>query len=241
MENKTGKYFKYAIGEIILVVIGILIALWLNNLNQQRIELQERSKLKTELKEELLENKESFKINYKDYVEQCHKKIIAVLSVSTNENTEISVDTLRLFVNEMIPLNALYTNTSRLNSAKTSGQFKLLTSEESAALAVYETALVNFKEAKKSVSLTIKDYITLFLHFSTTELYHKQVFPNAVFQKHPYYNLSDEDFLALLKTRETYEKLNITLTSMMLDVSWLKELENNIDKTIEALNLETDD
>ena len=30
MENKTGKYFKYAIGEIILVVIGILIALQLN-------------------------------------------------------------------------------------------------------------------------------------------------------------------------------------------------------------------
>ena len=26
-ENKTGKYFKYAVGEIILVVIGILIAL----------------------------------------------------------------------------------------------------------------------------------------------------------------------------------------------------------------------
>ena len=31
MENKTGKYFKYAIGEIILVVIGILIALWINS------------------------------------------------------------------------------------------------------------------------------------------------------------------------------------------------------------------
>ena len=31
MENKTGKYFKYAIGEIILVVIGILIALQINS------------------------------------------------------------------------------------------------------------------------------------------------------------------------------------------------------------------
>jgi len=36
-EGKTGKYFKYAIGEIILVVIGILIALQINNWNQQRI------------------------------------------------------------------------------------------------------------------------------------------------------------------------------------------------------------
>ncbi len=33
-EGKTGKYLKYAIGEIVLVVIGILIALSLNNWNQ---------------------------------------------------------------------------------------------------------------------------------------------------------------------------------------------------------------
>jgi sensor domain CHASE-containing protein len=32
--NKTGKYFKYAIGEVILVVIGILIALQINNANE---------------------------------------------------------------------------------------------------------------------------------------------------------------------------------------------------------------
>lgn len=36
MENKTGKYFKYAIGEIILVVIGILLALQINNWNDVR-------------------------------------------------------------------------------------------------------------------------------------------------------------------------------------------------------------
>ncbi|TVZ59702.1 hypothetical protein NA63_2238 [Flavobacteriaceae bacterium MAR_2010_105] len=36
MENKTGKYLKYAIGEIMLVVIGILIALQINNWNENR-------------------------------------------------------------------------------------------------------------------------------------------------------------------------------------------------------------
>jgi hypothetical protein len=35
-EGKTTKYFKYAIGEIILVVIGILIALSINNWNENR-------------------------------------------------------------------------------------------------------------------------------------------------------------------------------------------------------------
>ncbi len=40
MENKTGKYFKYAIGEIVLVVIGILIALQINNWQQDRTNKQ---------------------------------------------------------------------------------------------------------------------------------------------------------------------------------------------------------
>ncbi|MFL1013224.1 hypothetical protein [Flavisericum labens] len=35
-EGKTGKYIKYAFGEIILLVIGILIALQLNNFNEKR-------------------------------------------------------------------------------------------------------------------------------------------------------------------------------------------------------------
>jgi hypothetical protein len=37
-ENKTGTYFKYAIGEIVLVVLGILIALQVSNWNQRRLE-----------------------------------------------------------------------------------------------------------------------------------------------------------------------------------------------------------
>ena len=35
-EGKTAKYFKYAIGEIVLVVIGILIVLQINNWNEER-------------------------------------------------------------------------------------------------------------------------------------------------------------------------------------------------------------
>ena len=35
-KNETGKYLKYAIGEIVLVVIGILIALSINNWNEEK-------------------------------------------------------------------------------------------------------------------------------------------------------------------------------------------------------------
>ena len=46
-EGKTGKYLKYAIGEIVLVVIGILIALQINNWNEKR---KENSTIETYLK-----------------------------------------------------------------------------------------------------------------------------------------------------------------------------------------------
>ncbi|MBO3116087.1 hypothetical protein J4050_04975 [Winogradskyella sp. DF17] len=36
LKGQTGKYLKYAVGEIILVVIGILIALQINNWNENR-------------------------------------------------------------------------------------------------------------------------------------------------------------------------------------------------------------
>ena len=57
MENKTGKYFKYAIGEIILVVIGILIALQINNWNQNRIQLKQEQKILLSLKTDFIESK----------------------------------------------------------------------------------------------------------------------------------------------------------------------------------------
>jgi hypothetical protein len=44
-QNKTSRYFKYAIGEIILVVIGILIALQINNWNENRKLLKLESNL----------------------------------------------------------------------------------------------------------------------------------------------------------------------------------------------------
>ena len=54
-EGKTGKYLKYAIGEILLVVIGILIALQINNWN----ELRKEHKLETRILNEILTNLET--------------------------------------------------------------------------------------------------------------------------------------------------------------------------------------
>ena len=55
-QNKTGKYLKYAIGEIALVVIGILIALSINNWNEDRIELKQEKNILSNLNTEFNEN-----------------------------------------------------------------------------------------------------------------------------------------------------------------------------------------
>jgi len=56
-KNKTSKYLKYAIGEIVLVVFGILIALSINNWNSKRIQQQKERILLTELNKEFRANK----------------------------------------------------------------------------------------------------------------------------------------------------------------------------------------
>ena len=51
--GRTSKYLIYAIGEIGLVVIGILIALQINTWNEQRINTNEERRIFQDLSEEL--------------------------------------------------------------------------------------------------------------------------------------------------------------------------------------------
>ena len=62
-ENKFSKYLIYAIGEIILVVVGILIALQINNSNNKRIETEREFKYLTNIKLDLIKDIESLEYN----------------------------------------------------------------------------------------------------------------------------------------------------------------------------------
>jgi hypothetical protein len=56
-QNQMGKYLKYAIGEILLVVIGILLALQINNWNENRklrkAEIETLAEIKTGLNQDI--------------------------------------------------------------------------------------------------------------------------------------------------------------------------------------------
>ncbi len=60
-EGKTGKYLKYAVGEIILVVIGILIALQINNWNENQKENKLEQNTLFNLKKEFETNQNNLK------------------------------------------------------------------------------------------------------------------------------------------------------------------------------------
>lgn len=59
-KNKTGKYIKYAIGEIVLVVVGILIALSLNNWNEEQKSINKGREILADIKENVAFNTVQF-------------------------------------------------------------------------------------------------------------------------------------------------------------------------------------
>ena len=84
-EGKTGKYLKYAFGEIILVVIGILIALQINNWNENKSNI-------TQAKKHL----ETIKLNLQDDIIQAEKLL---------SETQTTIDYANDFLDQFKTLN----------------------------------------------------------------------------------------------------------------------------------------
>jgi len=90
MENKTGKYFKYAIGEIILVVIGILIALQINNWNENRKEKNKEQIILNQLFNDFKSNDTIIKTGLEDY--QLNLKFQNTILKHTGPNVNLPED-----------------------------------------------------------------------------------------------------------------------------------------------------
>jgi len=89
LDNKKAKYLKYALGEIVLVVIGILIALQINNWNQSvkdKKSLNEYlTKIKTHTAEDIIQLEELSK-GRKQIADICKKARNSILNKTENEN-----------------------------------------------------------------------------------------------------------------------------------------------------------
>ncbi|MDX5584620.1 MAG: DUF6090 family protein [Aureibaculum sp.] len=129
-KNKTGKYIKYAIGEIVLVVIGILIALSINNWNENRkIRNTEQQYLLT-LKEEFSFNKvELTRIMARNYLN--YDNALKILENTGLENSEITEENFgRLLTGSLSTETQFDPNQGVIDEIINSGKLAIFSSEE---------------------------------------------------------------------------------------------------------------
>ncbi len=96
-KNKTGKYLKYAIGEIVLVVIGILIALSINNWNENQKKRKIETSVLQQIHKEFKSNKvqlDSIKSHNKTAIEACD----AIISLMPFKKEKATIDSLVIYI-----------------------------------------------------------------------------------------------------------------------------------------------
>ena len=123
-KNKTGKYLKYAIGEIILVVIGILIALQLNNWNENRKQLIKVQQNYHEIVADLDRERAHahFIINKFEKQRQAYKEYLESFNGEKISRKKMYNMLLQLNM-EGLPINS---NTSIIESLQNSGEIVLI-------------------------------------------------------------------------------------------------------------------
>ncbi|MFL0352932.1 DUF6090 family protein [Xanthomarina sp. GH4-25] len=142
-KNKTGRYFKYAIGEIFLVMVGILLALQVNNWNQNRQLAKEEFKVLKSLHQEFSENRVRFNDIY-DLQLYRKKCINAVMSNNFKELTFDNLGTLMGGVTQQWtydPFLSIY------KSVINSGKIELITNDVlKKELSEFQDLLKDYKE-----------------------------------------------------------------------------------------------
>ena len=154
-EGKTGKYFKYAIGEIVLVVIGILIALQINNWNENR-----KNKIAEadyycrilddfELNDTLIDETTEL-LSHK--IELCKELILDINNTPNDRSVILNKFVLALRQDVFVPSNIAF------EEITSSGQLKLLTDlklkNRLIQHSTYMNNIINLLEENRNIIIT---------------------------------------------------------------------------------------
>ena len=124
--GKTGKYFKYAIGEIVLVVVGILIAVQINTWNQNRQNRIQETLILNELLNEYTNNLDQLnsKISIRNEI---FKSSFKVLVYRTDDRINLIADSLNLHLSRILTRPTFDPELGVTNELNSSGKLYLLT------------------------------------------------------------------------------------------------------------------
>ena len=164
--NKFSKYLLYAVGEIVLVVIVILIALSINNWNEDRINSRREKVILNSLKSELIINLNELNIDYERTL-KFHQATINVYDFILMKPTEI--DSLYKDFFNCVQFTYFFPKTSTYESLK-SGNLELIKSDSLKEIItdVYETGfkrIVNKVDTRRNAARLLFPYYQK--HFTT--------------------------------------------------------------------------
>lgn len=117
-DGHLNKYFWYAIGEVFLVVIGILIALQINNWNQSRIETKELNLLLLSISKNMAQDIEEVEIKVRDTQEA---RILATNFLNISSAEEVDLDSLGDQLSAIFVEYYININDSGFDALKSSG------------------------------------------------------------------------------------------------------------------------
>jgi hypothetical protein len=221
-ESRFGRYFFYALGEIVLVVIGILIALQVNNWNQEKKNLREGELIKENIHEEFVKNQELLKESQKlndDALSAC-KILINLVGAEKPELAKFNLDSL---FNSSLLAEAYLPTSNSLQDIMQSGRINLLNNAElKNTILSWNAALDIFKEYKEvQTNWQNNQYMTYLLSvisYKQMEIYNQKSWSGMsrlttnyypVFQDIKFENIVDNNLYLieyLLKQLEKIEK-----------------------------------
>lgn len=124
-ENKFSRYLLYAIGEILLVVIGILIALQVNNWNEIKKAQAETDKINNELNAEFLNNRIVLKDRIND-LKVANNNVRSVLSFINKSETELKLFNVDSIINKSLKYGNYNPANSTIQELISSGKLGLV-------------------------------------------------------------------------------------------------------------------
>ncbi len=124
MSRNSMNYFKYAIGEIVLVAVGILIALQVNNWNQSRLEVQGLKnyfiKIISNIQLDLIESERLLKFRT-DHANACNDVSEMLIQNDFSDQLKIQQSILDMIIEKQLNYNR-----SAYESLKNSGYLRHL-------------------------------------------------------------------------------------------------------------------